>query len=132
MVVNTGVFGLCRLLGSHLDQILIVVDLIFSVPILVSQSVWSLFCVCLFVAPSDFWDIILVMLEQGTRLFSVTVLVTCFGLNFSASGLFLELLIFLYISPSRQLGFPVRGSHFPCLGLGTPLGNFTFVTVICN
>ena len=37
------------------------VDLIFSVPILVSQSVWSLFCVCLFVAPSEFWDIILVM-----------------------------------------------------------------------
>ncbi len=51
IIVNT-VFGLCRFLGSHLDQILIVVDLIFFVPILVRQSVWSLFCVCLFVAPS--------------------------------------------------------------------------------
>ncbi len=47
------------------------VDLIFSVPIiLVRQSVWSLFCVGLCVAPSEFRDIIiLVMLEQGTRHF---------------------------------------------------------------
>ncbi len=57
MAVNTGVFDYVWFLGSHLDQILIVVYLIFSILILVSQSVWSSFCVCLFVAPSEFWDI---------------------------------------------------------------------------
>ncbi len=49
--VNTGVFGLCRLLGSHLDQILIVVDLIFSVPIF-GQSVRLVFILCLSVCGS--------------------------------------------------------------------------------
>ena len=53
-------------LGSHIDHILIVVDLIFFRSHLVSQSVWSLFCVCMFVAPPEFWDILVIWSrEQG-------------------------------------------------------------------
>ena len=71
---------LCRFLGSHLDQIRIVVDLMFFVPIF-GQAVRLVFILCLSVCGSFgfsgyyyFWS----CWSRELGIFSVTVLVTCF------------------------------------------------------